>query len=340
MRLNRQQVQVIDGLLDNPRLCVEGGAGTGKTVIALEAARLHAEDGLRVLLLCFNKALGHHLSSLAKGFAELPGFVEAMHFHRLCALASYALKRGDLQVPEGAEAAAAFWNDTAPMILLEAVAEGVIGPWDAIVIDEGQDFAENWWTVVDTLLAPRDSHLLICQDTSQAIFSRRVVEHGYPTYKLTRNLRNTSAIARVVEQLSDTEMKPHRRSPEGIEPVVTPQPPKRRLRAELDALVTILTTEEGFRPDQIVILTPHSLKNSSLAGLTELGGRPLVDLKARRSSAITHATIGAFKGLESDVLILVDIDPSDPRCDRKARYVAVSRCRHLLYIYTRGDWLG
>jgi hypothetical protein len=340
LRLNRQQVQVIDGLLDNPRLCVEGGAGTGKTVIALEASRLYGEDGLKVLLLCFNKGLGHHLNRLAKGFTELPGFVDAMHFHRLCALASHSLDRGDLDVPEGKEAATAFWNTDAPLVLLEAVEAGAIGPWDAIVIDEGQDFAANWWPVVDSLLASEDSHLLICQDTSQAIFDRRVTDHDYPTYRLTRNLRNTKAIARVVERLSDTEMQPHRRAPEGIAPIVTVQPSRSKLHKHLNELITTLTTDEGFRQDQIVILTPHSLKNSSLSGLTELGGIPIVDLKDRRSSAITHATISAFKGLESDVLILVDIDAKDERCDRKARYVAVSRCRHLLYVFARGDWLG
>jgi len=112
------------------------------------------------------------------------------------------------------------------------------------------------------------------------------------------------------------------------------------LPLQLDTLIKKLLTTEGFRPDQIVILTPHSLKNSALAGVTSLGDTPLADLKERRSSAITHATIGAFKGLESDVLILVDIDPTDERCDRNARYVAVSRCRHLLYVFTRGDWLA
>ena len=57
-----------------------------------------------------------------------------------------------------------------------------------------------------------------------------------------------------------------------------------------------------------------------------------VDLEKRRSSVI----IGAFKALESDVVI----DPKDERCDRNGRYVALSRCRHLLYVFCSGDWLG
>jgi hypothetical protein len=345
VRINREQARVIEGLLDNERLCVEGGAGTGKTVLALEAARLYAEEGARVLLLCFNRGLGNHLGKLVRGLPATAGEVDGMHFHRLCFRAHEALGRGDLVVPHGKAEAKAFWDNDAPMLLLEAVDQGVLGPWDAIVIDEAQDFAADWWPAVDTLLAGDDSHLVIFHDPSQAIFRRgdaaaEWVGADYPVYKLSRNLRNTKAIAAIVDGLSDTKMKSHRRAPEGVAPMVMPQPSPSKLKGQLDTLIKKLLTTEGFRPDQVVILTPHSLKNSALAGVTSLGGTALVDLKERRSSALTHATIGAFKGLESDVLILVDIDPTDKRCDRNARYVAVSRCRHLLYVFTRGDWLS
>ena len=345
VRINREQARVIEGLLDNHRLCVEGGAGTGKTVLALEAARLYAEEGARVLLLCFNRGLGNHLGKLVRALPKMAGEVDGMHFHRLCFKAHAALGRGDLVVPEGKTEAKAFWDHEAPMLLLEAVEQGALGPWDAIVIDEGQDFAADWWPAVETLLAGEESHLVIFHDPSQTLFrdvaaASEWVGADFPVYKLTRNLRNTKAIASFVDRLSDTEMKSHRRAPTGLAPTIVPQPSPSKLKGQLDTLITKLLGPEGFRPDQIVILTPHSRKNSALAGVSALGGCPLVDLKERRSSAITHATIGAFKGLESDVLILVDMDPSDPRCDRNARYVAVSRCRHLLYVYTRGDWLA
>ena len=54
-----------------------------------------------------------------------------------------------------------------------------------------------------------------------------------------------------------------------------------------------------------------------------------------RAGAILHTTISAFKGLESDVLILADIDPEDSRCDRNARYVAASRAKSRLYVFGR-----
>lgn len=53
-----------------------------------------------------------------------------------------------------------------------------------------------------------------------------------------------------------------------------------------------------------------------------------------------HTTIGKFKGLEADVVILADIDPDDVRCNLSARYVAASRARHRLYVFQHGDWLA
>jgi len=96
--------------------------------------------------------------------------------------------------------------------------------------------------------------------------------------------------------------------------------------------------EEGIRPEQIAILTPHTRKNSLLAGLDRIADLPLAADPADRQGAILHSTIGKFKGLESDILILADIDPEDRRCNANARYTAVSRGRHVLHEFWKREW--
>lgn len=86
-----------------------------------------------------------------------------------------------------------------------------------------------------------------------------------------------------------------------------------------DGLVRKLIQKEGFQPDQLTILTPHSRKNSSLRDAQDVGGFPLADHPARRDRAVLHVSIPAFKGLESDVVILADVDPTDARCGRAVR---------------------
>ncbi|TXS59605.1 nuclease, partial [Streptomyces sp. sk2.1] len=72
-----QQYEVLDMIAANRRCLVRGAAGTGKTFVAVEAARRFAGSGLRVLLCCFNRQLG---SWLKEETAEVEG-ITAAHFH-------------------------------------------------------------------------------------------------------------------------------------------------------------------------------------------------------------------------------------------------------------------
>ncbi len=67
---------------------------------------------------------------------------------------------------------------------------------------------------------------------------------------------------------------------------------------------------------------------------------PLADDPLNRDGKLLHTTIRAFKGLESDVLLLIDVDPSYERCTRLDRYVAASRARQVLHVWGKGDWMA
>jgi hypothetical protein len=338
-RLSDEQIQAVEGWLENPRLRVKGGAGTGKTLIALEAAERLANEGARVLLLCFNRRLGDYLRSSVE-LREVDGTrLQATTFHRLCARASHLMHNKGLEVPADKQQAVAFWRDDAPCVLLEAIGDGKVGPFDAIVVDEGQDFAPAWWEVLEEMLQP-DGRLLAFYDPSQEIFGRGChVPSSWPVLTLRYNFRNTRKIAQVVSKLGDVEMLSPSSCPEGIEPDVRPLESPAKTRKALEQLVSRLVQQERVTPGQIVILTPHSPKTSCLAGQTELAGLPLTDDPAKRAGALLHLSISAFKGLESDVVILADVDPKDPRCDRNARYVAASRARHRLFVFAKGNWV-
>lgn len=107
----------------------------------------------------------------------------------------------------------------------------------------------------------------------------------------------------------------------------------------MDELVADLVGTKGIAPETIVVLTPHTHANSTLGGVKTIGGCPLRALATAGEGCVRHATIAAFKGLEADVLILVDVDADDPRCSEKARYVAVSRAKHLLFVFAKAEWV-
>jgi hypothetical protein len=340
VRLSENQRRAARGWIDNPRFRVTGGAGTGKTLAAVEAARLMAAGGRSVLLLCYNKALAGHLAACLEGGDAGEGSVEATSFHRLCA-AAYRAGGRKMDVPPGEAERSRFWLEEAPYVLLEAVADGKIARRGAVVVDEGQDFAASWWEVVEALLEdPEGGRVLVFCDPAQDIFGRGPELPPWPGIALCENFRNARAINEVVCRLGGVRMESTWDAAEGEEPRVFPQGSAADTLRRLEALVGELLGEGRLLPDQVTVLTPHTRQNSTLAGVEALAGIALADDPSDRDGRVLHTTIGAFKGLESDVVILVDIDPSDPLCNLRARYVAASRARHALYVFSKGEWEG
>jgi DNA polymerase III delta prime subunit len=129
--LRTQQKPVLNLFRNNDRLIVDGPAGTGKTLIALELARQAVEAGKRTGLICFNRLIGEHLASKTAidGPLLVAGSVSALLARLL-----------DIEIPENASQE--FWDgeflDQAESLLLsdERVADC---PFDVLIIDESQD---------------------------------------------------------------------------------------------------------------------------------------------------------------------------------------------------------
>lgn len=335
---SRQQLQILRGLTASRRVRITGAAGTGKPALAVDAARRLGREGASVLLVCFTKDLAAHLRGVCADDAN----VVVLTFHELCSRAAEALGRSFVP-PADETARREFWERVAPEMLFDAVVEGKLPKYDAIIVDEGQDFSAAWATVLDACLRDaKTGRLVVFDDPKQAIFDR-AGEPGFvdipATFELTVNFRNTRAIARTVRDLGKVDFEMHADAPEGERPSVRPLESKARSLARIDALVTELVGKKGVAPGSIVVLTPHTRANSTLAGVRTLGGVPLRSLATAGEGCVRHATIAAFKGLEADVVILADIDADDERCSSRARYVAASRARHLLYVFARGDWV-
>ena len=135
VRLTEEQFGILELLAAFPRVGVSGGAGTGKTLVAMERSRRLAADGRRVLLLCYNRGLAAYLKSRADGFT-------VSTFHSLCDALSRSAGLPWPVAPEGSDAQT-FWRDQAPSFLLQALDRLPDERFDAVVVDEAQDFHED-----------------------------------------------------------------------------------------------------------------------------------------------------------------------------------------------------
>lgn len=156
--LDAAQLAALDGLLGNDRVLVAGGAGSGKTLLAAEAARRHAADGKKVLLLCFTAPLRTWLAARLHA--------EGVEVETVSGLAKAIASAAADPVSETDLTSAEYWKETYERALDRAEQR-----WDVVIVDEGQDLSLEGWCLVDALAKGR--RLWVFHDAAQGYWPDR-----------------------------------------------------------------------------------------------------------------------------------------------------------------------
>ena len=132
-RYTKMQFRALDFAEGNERVVFEGPAGTGKTLLAIEAARRAERLGRRTLFICYNELLGAWLKK------EVAPLAARIDFDRVA--------RRMLQVSGlGARPDPDFWSTTLPLAAVAALEEnpdGTFRSYEQLIVDEAQDFLRN-----------------------------------------------------------------------------------------------------------------------------------------------------------------------------------------------------
>ena len=197
IELTQEQIRAFAAMRRNRRAVIFGGAGTGKTILALEKASEFADQGGRVLFLCYNRLLATRLAldSRVKN-------TTVKTFHSFC-----AEEMRNAKLPMPANPTQKWWEDTSSECLLEALST-TSRVFDAIVIDEGQDFSRDWIETVEMAGANgAETPFYIFADENQTLWQRNWSPHpDWPIYELTVNCRNTDQIAKKLEPLCEKKI--------------------------------------------------------------------------------------------------------------------------------------
>ena len=335
IRLTTNQAKVLRVLGGRKRAVISGGAGTGKTLIAVHKARLLAETVENVLLLCYNRPLA---VALAQGLADQPR-VTVLNFHQLCDRRIGEARRAGRDVM--AEAIEAFPGSSqkyafeVQMPYALALANELLGgAFDAIVIDEAQDFSDDYWFALEELLNDEEEGALyLFLDENQALYRKHanlpVADEPFP---LLANCRNTIPIHRMGyafykgETIDDPDLPG--------DDVIRAAVESDSQQAVAIANIVRQLLAEAVPPEDIAVLLAKRPK-VHLYDLLQKQKLPAatwsVEVPGQRRAVLID-TVGRFKGLEASVVILWVGEELVNEGLQEYLYVGVTRAKTLLYL--------
>ena len=316
-----EQVRAMASLDENKRVVVQGSAGTGKTRLAILWARLAMKRGEKTLLTCYNDPLADFLNATS-GDRKLPVI---QPFLRL-------IKNLDgiteLDEPMESKEKDIFWNETLTAHV-RANIEKIKPMFDTIVVDETQDFAPSWVTILEALLLP-NGKLLCVADMAQDLFQRGyqppLKDPLWTKGRLAVNCRNTRQIALLLKKIGGAQ--PATACPTGDPVRFIAARTEHEALSSVRNLISTHTDLHKRKLGDLVIVCRTANERQKLRDLST-EKTMISDWSNRGLDHVACETYRRIKGLEADHVVVVGFDG-----DFLAQelYVAASRARQNLTI--------
>lgn len=332
--LEPSQYQILDMIADIPRALVRGGAGTGKTVVAIEEALRSSAAGRKTLLTCHSRPLARNLERKLRNIENLT----VAGFHALCGRIS---RQAGISAPSGISERE-LYESALPNALYRAMEAQPALRWDTIIVDEGQDFRDDWWIALDACLLP-DGRIRVFMDSNQRVYESAVDgarDLSVVPVRLSRNLRNTKNIHKAASvHYSGPDIVAD--GPDGLEVSwVSAESPDAKIEAAYRELRRLVLNEE-VPPGDIAVLVNGPAARASFLERSSGTSIPLTDAETMALEDVVVDTVRRFKGLERPAILL--IVSGDDMDRRELAYVAFSRARAYLCVVsspTEAKWLS
>lgn len=342
-----EQFIALDAMAANPRVIFSGPAGTGKTVLAIEASRRSYATGNRVLFLCYNRLLGQHLDTETSAI-QPEVTVRTLHKHML-AVSGTSLHDETLS--------SLFWQEDLPERAIDSLLSDTTGNYlyDEIIVDETQDLLRNnYLDFIDLSLKGglnAGKWKFFGDFEKQAIYgSNAEISIGEailtrlgkpPQYSLRVNCRNTPRIATLVHLLGalNPEYSKILRPDDGVEPEIIYYADEKEQIQRLFQTVKKLK-QEGFVNSDIVVLSSKSPDKAITSKVRTSSDVDFAGFEQASKKQIGCGSIHAFKGMESLAIIVTDVETITGEQATTLFYVAMTRALHRLYILAHSNIKG
>jgi hypothetical protein len=342
------QEMLMDSITRNPRMRIEGVAGSGKSLLVLWETRRLVAEGKRVAVLCYNDLLAEQLQQNFKKLGFDDTQVVAASFYKLAYKYVHAAKVKGVPRREPADAAGkteyynAIATNFAPAIkALREKKKNLF--FDALIVDEGQDFENSWLdTVLQLLKKPENGLIRFFYDRNQTIYKGREVLGNktigaLPVMVLKRGYRCTKKILDWVYDTTDIRVPCYDDTPEG-------RPVDIRLYSKPEEQVDLLSKEverlrkKGVDPKDILVVSLRSRNHSGLAALNDDVFQWSDINDSLNGLAINIVSVYRYKGLDKRVVILTDLEPSKngpgyPHSNAHLIMVGATRAKENLIVF-------
>lgn len=325
-RLTQEQSAILGVTRLLHRVEVRGGAGSGKTVLALQQAKqlTKGRNGIkpqRVALLCYSLGLAEYLKQQVRSWnrKERPAFVGTFH--------EFGRQWG---APDGDRTDSDFWERRLPALMSDLADDLPEGKkYDSVIVDEAQDFADDWWQpVLKSLRDENDGGLFVYSDENQRIFAR----FGRPPVQLVplvldHNLRNTRQIHETFGPLAPSRM--YARGGDGPSVRFVPASPDDAVSVADDAVDALL--DDGWKPGNICLLTTGR-RHPIQVERTEFHDQAGYWETFFDEDDVFYGHVLGCKGLERRAVVLCVNESSAKERSRERLYVGMSRATDELVV--------
>ena len=323
-KINAIQDSILSAVHNYRELRFVGGAGTGKTFIASKKAIAETMLGKKVLFTCCSQQLVDYVKNTL--FKEHPEII--------CKTFTDLMQEILGENYATVEASGNGFYDAVEGITTRT-------RYDAIVIDEGQDYDVDMGLTMRALLVPNFTTFYVFFDENQNVFAKDFSNSfaiEAPPIILRYNIRNTGRIYDNATAKTGLGLETVANNLLGVEPEYREYKNAQQCLTALTNIVNRLTVNEQVPSKSIVVLSNKSFEKSVLS--TESGiGRLGIDKSEKfdiiDADTIRFFTVPSFKGMEADIIIFLNHVKKHEALSKEeicAQYVALTRARYYLYV--------
>ena len=302
-------------------VALNGGAGTGKTLLAIELIRT-LSDSKKILFLCFNKPLARHVRYSMK---KTQGDIHIHNCHQWVSnlKRKYSMPRTDTNMDMSLE--------------IENLVSKVIDEkdkYDVIIIDEAQDFDDEWMINIELMLRKKGK-FFVFYDQQQSIFERKsqyFLKEKFSHLELDENFRNTNEIFQLFKNFN-SQKNFISRGIAGTKPEFINVKTYEQQFKWIGEKINHLKQHEGIELREMGVLIYDGLKPTNIKNLSKIipsiTQAELCSAEYVQPDQIMFDTVNRIKGLEIPIMFLTNF--ISPLEDQRL-YVSLSRAKHRIYI--------